>query len=103
MTAEKQLEMTGAVLFILLVVPFMWWDGFVLAKLWGWFVVPLGAPVLGVWQAVGLAIVWNHVRTRSSDVKHEETITSWTRIGYAVLAPALSLLIGYLIKTWALA
>lgn len=33
------------------------WRGFVLHILWGWFVVPLGAPHIGVAWAIGLAAI----------------------------------------------
>jgi hypothetical protein len=33
------------------------WSGWVGMHLWGWFAVPLGAPVVTVMQAVGLGLV----------------------------------------------
>lgn len=32
-------------------------DAFVLMKLWGWFIVPLGVMPLGYWQAYGVDIM----------------------------------------------
>lgn len=46
------------VIFLAIFIPtsiyFILAHGFVLSKLWGWFAVPLGLPVLGVLHAAGL-------------------------------------------------
>lgn len=43
-------------------------QGFTLSRLWGWFVVPLGASSVGVAQAVGLLLVYRHLKGgKSSD------------------------------------
>lgn len=38
---------------------------FTISTLWGWFIVPLGAPVIGWAQAYGIALIatWLAVRT----------------------------------------
>ena len=46
-----------AVLGILTIVPMMLLNGFVLEKLWGWFIVDLGAPDISVGQAIGISLV----------------------------------------------
>ena len=44
----------AAVVFVLSI-PLSVYRGFVLALLWRWFVVPLGAPAIGVVHAMGLS------------------------------------------------
>ena len=39
------------------VLPFAAWFGFVVKTIWGWFVVPLHAPAIGVWEAAGLYLL----------------------------------------------
>ena len=52
---EKTLLGCVAVLFML---PFsIAWKAFVAVQLWGWFLVPLGAPRVGLAHAVGLMLV----------------------------------------------
>ena len=31
--------------------------GFVLSKLWLWFLVPIGLPVIGLWQGAGICLI----------------------------------------------
>lgn len=91
----------GAILMIVSTPFLMWWDGYVLAHLWAWFVVTLGAPAISVWQAVGLAVIWNHFRASAFDMKRENP-TSWERLAHATIEPAVALLVGYLVKALAL-
>ncbi len=34
------------------------WAAFVSSVLWGWFIVPLGAPVISMWQAMGIGLAY---------------------------------------------
>lgn len=48
---------TGAELLLLLLIALLsvpWW-AFVAQKVWGWYVMPLGAPAIGFWQLCGLS------------------------------------------------
>jgi hypothetical protein len=42
---------------LLSILPLAAWKGFVLTRLWTWFVVPLGMPGLSVWHAAGLGVL----------------------------------------------
>lgn len=84
----------GVALFILAILL----RGFVLSVLWGWFVVPLGAPEIGVASALGLAItvgLFQIYRAREESEK-EKRIT-----GAALfVSPLMSLLIGWIVQFW---
>ena len=42
-----------------------WQSGFVLSRVWLWYVVPYGAPVI-TWQAAGVAsLVWSMMRIKA--------------------------------------
>jgi hypothetical protein len=69
------------------------WAAYVLTVVWGWFVVPLGAPAIGKAHAYGLMVVFGMFRNREPECEEESLTTS---IGIALLAPALTLLIGYI-------
>ncbi|OHA88118.1 MAG: hypothetical protein A2653_03045 [Candidatus Zambryskibacteria bacterium RIFCSPHIGHO2_01_FULL_43_25] len=46
------------ILYLLVSIPVIVFDGFVLSKLWGWFVVTqFDLPSLGVAQAVGISLI----------------------------------------------
>lgn len=48
----------AAVLLTLLLMPLsIVWKGFVLTKLWAWFVVPLGLPEIGIANAYGICLL----------------------------------------------
>jgi hypothetical protein len=36
-------------------------SGFALSDVWGWFVVPLGVPAIGFYQALGLHVMVGHL------------------------------------------
>ena len=43
---------------LLLCIPFAWmWEAFALVKLWSWFLVPAGAPRLGLVTVIGLTLI----------------------------------------------
>ena len=52
--------------------------GFIAQSYWAWFVVPLGAPALGFWQAAGIAIgarvVGRMSLARRRDAAHEDRV-----------------------------
>ena len=52
------------ILALLLIVPSALLNGFVLSKLWGYFVVPLGVMQIGVAHAIGIAMIASFVRSR---------------------------------------
>ncbi|MEN6549980.1 MAG: hypothetical protein ABFE07_28385 [Armatimonadia bacterium] len=39
---------------LLLLAPSMLLGGWILRTMWGWFIVPLGAPAISLWHAMGL-------------------------------------------------
>jgi len=74
------------------------WSGFVLTKLWGWFIVPVfNAPYLTIPQAIGLTIIITMLWSRSwSD--SEDGDKSIELAVKAILAPAFSLLFGWIVS-----
>jgi hypothetical protein len=78
-------------------------EGWVLSKLWGWFVSPLfGVPSLSIAAAIGFALVISmltHQSTSSDSNKDKD----WTNLVAAVIAktvftPLMFLLFGYIVK-----
>jgi len=72
------------------------WKGFVLSKLWGWFIVDkFELPALTIAQAIGLAIVVGmFTYTRSKD--DEE----WMPYVIAFVGPLMSLFVGWIVQFW---
>lgn len=74
------------------------WKGFVLAKLWGWFLVDkFGLPALTIAQAIGLAIVvgmFSYIRAKDD----EDEV--WQPFVLAFLGPLVSLFAGWIVQHW---
>lgn len=92
------------VIFLAIFIPtsiyFVLAHGFVLTKLWGWFIVPLGAPALTVLHAAGI-IGLVRLCTYNAKVTPEKEDVDWTKkvLHFIMLAtiPWVSLFFGYVI------
>jgi len=73
--------------------------GFVLTYLWAWFVVPFGAPAIGVAWAIGISLIVGYL-TRDTDTSGDEENSFWTKLLSAVLTPFLVLGIGAIIHAF---
>ena len=77
------------------------WKGYVLSVLWVWFAVPLGAPAVGMIQAMGIALLvsfltYQHI---SSPKKEQSTAEAMgDAVAMALMYPLLALCIGWCIK-----
>ena len=67
--------------------------GFVLSVLWGWFVVPLGVPDIGIAWSIGLAALISMITHQ--DVKTEDRELG-VAIGIAIATPLMCLLFGWI-------
>lgn len=74
--------------------------GLVLAQLWAWFLVPnLGAPPIGVAQAIGIALIVSmltaHISGKSpSSDNRSATNVILTATGTSILVALITLLMG---------
>ena len=71
--------------------------GWAVMTLWAWFVVPLGAPALTIWHAVGVSLI---VGLLTYQVQYEPADEAnelfWTRFSTAILAPLICVGWGWL-------
>jgi hypothetical protein len=72
------------------------WCGFVLSKLWFWFVVPsFGFPALTVVNAAGICLIVRFMKNyKLGDTKDDE----FKRIRSAFIFPLISLSIGWFLR-----
>lgn len=70
-------------------------NAFVLYKMWGWFLVPLGLPQIGMAHAWGLAILIGMftVRSKIQSKDKKERIAEGVTMA---LSPFMALLFGYI-------
>jgi hypothetical protein len=79
----------------------MAWRGYVVTKLWAWFIVThFGAAPLGLTTAIGLSILAGmfSVSTARSKDQKEDDITA-TRVVLALAFPAMGLLFGWIVAS----
>lgn len=89
-----------------LAVPFLtalvFWQAYVAAILWGWFMVPFGLPPLSMAWAIGLSCLLTalkpnpYVPGRKSDGVKENVLG----ILRPIFNPAFSLLVGWIAVQW---
>lgn len=75
-------------------------NGWVTSILWGWFIVPLGAPTIGIANAIGLALFVGLFVNRQVIAPTEgetDTNKSVVKVVLAVLFPFIALGIGWII------
>jgi len=99
---------TGCLLF-LLALPFLtvysyFANGFILSKLWSWFIVTtFGLEPLTIVQAIGVSMVVGFLTSHRASTNNKDKTTSDTiaEVLIALLSPWFTLLIGWIIySTW---
>lgn len=80
-------------LVVLLVIQQAW----AISVLWGWFIVPLGLPAIGIASAVGISVTLSAMRGRRKGPDDE----GWKAIAGSALQPWFCLAIGWIAKQYA--
>jgi hypothetical protein len=74
------------------------WRGWVLATIWGWFLVPMGAPALGVLSAIAIALIAGFLTHQpDTSAQAEDRGTGYT-IMYAIMHPLITLIVAFVLK-----
>jgi hypothetical protein len=71
------------------------YDGFVVWVLWGWFVVPLGVPQIGVAWAIGVSVLVGVLAPTPPPAPDGKRTDHFAAVAFK---PALALLIGWIAK-----
>lgn len=79
----------------------MLWRAYVVAKLWLWFIVPLGVRALSVVEMLGALFVFSVVTygMQTSSKEDEDLVRAWIK---SPIAYAISIGIGYALRFWIL-
>lgn len=77
-------------------------NGYALAVLWGWFIVPaLHLPPLSIPYAIGVCLVVGFLTNQRTGKEAEKADVSWwVPIAMVFTKPALTLLIGWVVKAF---
>ena len=78
------------------------WQGWAVSMLWNWFVAPMGVPAITILTGAGLTLVCGAIRARNTKSTSDESQTDrFERLAAMVLIPAITVFIGWIIKTFA--
>lgn len=76
----------------------MFMSGWAIMKLWGWFIIPLGAPPISFWHGLGIAACVN-LFTFRSDTPKDNDKSWWSLIGLmlvrAIVIPLVFVAFGW--------
>ncbi len=76
------------------------YQGWALSILWAWFVQPLGAPHLGVANAVGLMFLFGLMTSGIAKVETKVGENKGSALFLHLLTPLFALLFGYIAKSF---
>lgn len=75
--------------------------------LWGWFMVPLGLPMIGVLPMVGVMIVLGSFRSNRENMSQfgkaktrQQVKKLWSKSWPNMLTPVVGVALGYVLKFW---
>lgn len=71
-------------------------EGYVLAKLWLWFVVPLGAPEIGVLHAAGLSLLLAFAKGTPNPPRDKERSAASDLLFVSFTLPATAFVFGWI-------
>lgn len=82
-------------------IPLSLFHAWVAQKLYGWFVLPLGAPQLNLWEVWGLALLINHltVSNRTTTKKNKPVKQQVLIVAGTIIGTLVALLLGLIIKS----
>jgi hypothetical protein len=87
----------------LVVIAIAVWYAFAATILWGWFIVPVfSTPALNVWQMFGVMLFIGMMRAKF-DVLLDKREIDGAKVAIGLMAPALSIGTGAVIRFWVLA
>lgn len=102
--SSKTTRLTAALLTLIVALIGGIWSGLVAVALWGWFVVPLGLPMINVPHAMGLALMLAILlgsRGIISDIEHLSMMDKWEKFGsqlaFSFVLPTLGLGVGWVV------
>jgi len=83
---------------IIIVIPMSLLRGWVLTKMWLWFVTPFGVGPITIFHAIGISILLGML-TRDADIKENSAEEKVKRIVYGFLVPIITLVMGWVVHS----
>lgn len=87
----------AGVIFVALIVLLTIEQGWAISTLWGWFLVPLGLPEIGIAMAIGVAATASAIKSRALRNKSDKS-DAWKDIVAIALQPLVCVTVGWIAK-----
>lgn len=98
MTKDALLKSVGGgTLVVLFTVPYLVLNCYVAWCLWYWFVVPLGAPRIGLLEMWGLSLAINYL---INDPNQASQGSSLQKVGMSLAKPIVGLIVGWVLHQY---
>ena len=94
--------MTALISYLLYLVLGSMLRGWVFSVLWGWFIVPLGGPHIGIAHAIGISMVVSFLTYQHQDASDGKSAsdTAITVIVIGVVQAFMALAMGYVVHSF---
>lgn len=105
-TSEKESSKAIENLIALILIPVLFpiaaiYSGFVVSKLWGWFIVPtFHTFAVSTPAAIGLVLLASYVRSRSSSGNESALNGILSAFAGGMIANSTALALGFIVKSW---
>lgn len=85
---------TATIMLIVVMLPLGLFTAWAMQKMYGWFILPLGAPTLNLWHVFGLNLIINRYlyKPGGDNKKFVEQLIA------GIVATLLTLLLGFMVK-----
>jgi hypothetical protein len=88
--------------FVMLGVFILWFigsliRGFVLLKMWAWFLIPLGLPTITLWHAVGVSMIVAYLAQANLGIYKEHELDNGKAIFHGIISPWILLFFAWVI------
>ena len=91
---EEIIESLGA---LILFIPSILFSGWVVMLLWGWFIVPLGMPEVGLALALGISVLVSAITPVNYHLMEKEGRSSFYKIVFNLIMNAVLLGFGFIV------
>jgi hypothetical protein len=89
-----------ALLWIILAAPMMMLRGWVIMKLWAWFIIPFGIQGLTLPHAMGVGLILTFLTAHTLGKNAETMEEKIKEIVTPIVWPLLTLLMGYIVQSF---
>lgn len=89
-----------AIPMLVILLPFALFNTWAVSTMYGWFVLPLGAPDLSFWHVFGLILLVGLLRGGNSTKNDDGMFESIVKLVLQIFVVLMIVLVGFIVKGW---